>query len=382
MADRELATALKTTPGFYPAEAAGGYLELARKDPDAAVERFDRALAMRADYVPALLGKGEALLRLDRESEAIGAFEGALAANPALPDVRRRVEVLKFQALERDLGAARQAARSGNSEEAVRLYRAAIAASPESPFLYRELGQVEVRRGESDAGLAHFRRAVELDPADAVSLGQIAQLLEAGGDLDAALAAYDTALAVEPNAALSARRAVVRERIELAKLPAQYHAIAETERITRADLAALIGVRLGPALRGGTRDGVVITDLRGSWAEPWINMVARAGIMDAFENHTFQPRELVDRAELAGAVTRILRRLASAAQARSWEEVRVSFTDIPPSHLAYPAAAMAVASGVMRTVNGAFQPSRPVSGAEASEIIERLRTMTPLAAPR
>jgi hypothetical protein len=43
---------------------------------------------------------------------------------------------------------------------------------------------------------------------------------------------------------------------------------------------------------------------------------------------------------------------------------------------------MAVASGVMRTVNGAFQPSRPVSGAEASEIIERLRTMTPLAAPR
>src|SRR5437867_2822223 len=43
-ADREFGGALKTSPAFYPAEAAFGYLELARKDARAALAHFDRAV--------------------------------------------------------------------------------------------------------------------------------------------------------------------------------------------------------------------------------------------------------------------------------------------------------------------------------------------------
>src|SRR6266511_959355 len=43
-AEHEFSTALKQTPAFYPAEASLGYMELARKDPKAALPRFDRAL--------------------------------------------------------------------------------------------------------------------------------------------------------------------------------------------------------------------------------------------------------------------------------------------------------------------------------------------------
>ena len=43
-AEREFAVALKTTPEFYPAETALGYVELARKDARAALPHFDRAL--------------------------------------------------------------------------------------------------------------------------------------------------------------------------------------------------------------------------------------------------------------------------------------------------------------------------------------------------
>ena len=376
-AENEFGLALRS-PEFYPSWAGRGYLQLALEEPRVALESFDRALSIRGDYLSALVGRGEALLLLDRDSDAIAAFERALAANPSLTDVRRRVEVLRFQGLERDLAAARLAAQAGRSDEAVRLYQAAISASPDSPFLYRELGLIEVQRGESDAALEHFRRAVELDPSDAASLGQMGRLFEQRDDLAEALRLYDEALALEGNPELSRRRDSVRERVELAKLPDEYRAIPASPEITRGDLAALIGVRLGPAL-GAARDGTVVTDIRNHWAGTWILPVVNAGVMRAFDNHTFLPREIVERAEFAETVARLLADLAPQDRIREWRSAAVRFSDVPTGHLAYQAASLAVASGVLpRGGDDSFQPSRPVSGAEAAEAVERLRMMTSL----
>ena len=377
-AEQEFGLALRT-PDFYPSMAGRGYVELARNEPRVALTQFDQALTVRGDYLAALVGRGEALMALKRDGDAVVAFERALTINPNLNDIRRRVEVLKFQSLERDLAAARQAAQAGRSDEAVQLYRAAIAASPDSPFLYRELGVVETRRGDTAAALEHFRRAVELDPSDAASLGQIAVIAEVSGDLNEALRLYDDSLAIEANADLTRRRDAVRERIELAKLPDQYRAIPEAPQITRADLAALIGVRLGPVLRE-SRDAVVVTDLRNHWAGAWINSVVRAGAMHEFENHTFRPGEPVDRADLAESVARLLAALAPQERIRQWRAAAIQFADVPTGHLAYQAASVAVASGVLdRAADESFQPSRRVTGAEAVQAIERLRAMTSLA---
>jgi len=168
-AERELAAMLTLAPTFYPAEAASGYLDLQRKDPKEAVAHFDRALEGWADYTPALIGRGQALITLNREAEAVAAFEAALAVDPSLTDLRRQVEVLRFRGLERDLAAAREAARTGRSEEATRAYEAAVARSPDSAFLYRELAAVERQAGAIDQALSHFRKSVELDPGDASS---------------------------------------------------------------------------------------------------------------------------------------------------------------------------------------------------------------------
>ena len=83
-AERELAAALTVAPAFYPAQAASGYLDLQRKDPKEAVAHFDRALEDWADYTPALIGRGQALVTLNREAEAVAAFEAALVVDPSL----------------------------------------------------------------------------------------------------------------------------------------------------------------------------------------------------------------------------------------------------------------------------------------------------------
>jgi len=378
-ADREVAAALKLSAAFYPAETTGGYVQLAEKDSKAALARFDRALSHRSNYAPALAGKADALVALSRESEAIDALQAALTADPSLTDITRRIEVLRFRAVERDVTTARQAAQSGKVEDALHAYRIAIDHSPETGFLYRERGVIEREHGDADVALADFRKAISLDASDATSLVEVAQILDARNEFEAALKAYNDALALEPNERVEAKRDAMTTRAEAARLPADYRAIASAPQITRGDLAALIGVRLAPLLQATRpRDPGVMTDIRGHWAETWILAVARAGVLDPFANHTFQPRTVVRRVDFAQATTRLLAKVevVAPAQAKAWANARGRFTDIAPSHLAYPAASTAVAAGLMAVApDGSFQPSRVVTGAEAIEAIERLRAM-------
>ena len=383
-AEHEFATALKTQPAFYPAETSLGYLELARNDAKAALPHFDRAIDLNAkhDDVAAFLGRAQALQALNRDADAIAAFESALAADPSQTELARRIEVLKFRGVEQGLARARDAARSGRLDEAAQAYTAAIASSPDSAFLYRELAAVERQRGENAAALEHFRKAAALDPGDAKTLAQIGELLDASGELEGAAQAYADAIAIEPSADLEKRLEDVRAKMALTRLPAEYRAIEQAAQVTRAELAALIGIRLGSIVSAARRtDAAPITDVRNHWAATWIMTVARAGIMEPFANHAFQPRAVVRRTDLAQAVVRLLARIAAQnpGRARAWEAARLKFSDLSSSHLAYPAASIAVASDVMKTAgDNGFQPSRAVTGAEAIEAIARVAALAGL----
>lgn len=378
-AEREAAAVLKQDPSYFPTETAAAYVSLARKEEAAALAQFERALGARADYAPALAGKGLALEASGRNADAVEAFRAAVAVDPTLTDIGRRVEVLTLRSLQDELTAARQAARSGQVDAARRAYRSAITASPDSAFLYREVAAVEREAGNASAALDYLRRAITLDPYDAASLATVGELLEAAGDTEGALKAYADSLAIEPAPSVRSRRDALRARLDLAQLPEQYRAIPGNPRITRGDLAALIGVRLAALLQTASAQDVgVITDIRGDWAERWITSTARAGVLEPFANHTFQPRAVVRRVDLAQAAARLLSLVAAAspAQASAWQGARGRFTDITTGHLAYPAASMAVASGVMAPApDGAFQPTRVVTGEEAVAAIEQLQRL-------
>jgi tetratricopeptide (TPR) repeat protein len=379
-AERNFTAALRLAPGFYPSEAGLGYLALARKDNKEAASHFDRALAANDAYAPALAGRGEALLTLGQREQALASFEAAIAADPKLSTLRSRIEVLRFRGLQDDVDAARKAADAGRLAEARAMYERTLAASPDSPFLYRELANVEKREGNLPRALEHVQKAAELNPAEPRNLVTMAEIYEALGDYPKAVDTYTAASALEPSDAIDAKIEGLREKAAFAAMPEEYRAIETSPAVTRAQLAALFGVRLDALLKSAPRpNAVVITDMRGNWAAPWIMAVARAGLMEVYPNHTFQPNALVRRDDLAQAASKALALIAGGNPkvAASIRNARGRFPDVPQGHLSYQAVSVVVESGVMAaTADGTFQLSRPVTGAEALAAIAKLEELS------
>jgi tetratricopeptide (TPR) repeat protein len=376
-AEREFALALKRSPALYPAQVGLAYVALAQQDSNRAVNSFDMALRVSPQYVPALVGRGQTLLALGRDNEALAAFEAALAVDGSMVDLTRRVEVLRFRDLQEAIASARAAAAAGRRPEARAGYESALKVTPDSAFLHRELGILEREDGNLQVAVDHFRRAASLDPGDGASLIQIGEILEQRQDYAGAEAAYRKAAEIESNPALSARIAVVAERGRDAKLPVEFRAIPAAAEMTRGDLAALIGVRLEPFLRAVPPRQVVLTDIGGHWAASWVTQAAQTGVIEPFENHTFQPSARIRRGDLAAAVSRVVSLLAAQRpELRARIAQRPRFTDLGTGHLSYPAASVAVASGVMPMLEGnRFDVGRGVSGEEAVGAINRLRAL-------
>ena len=377
-AEKSFQTLLKRSPSFYPSEAALGYVSLARKDYDPALEHFNHVLADRPDYVPALVGRGEAMLAQSKEPEALVDFEAALRSDPSLADIGRRVEVLKAKAAQENVAAARQAAQAGRLDEAASAYQQAIAASPESAFLFRDLADIEAKQHQTDQALEHYRKAVQLDPSDVTSRLRIGEIAEARGDVEGALVIYNEAAALDSSADIRKRIDALEARAAYLRLPAEYRALPDEPSITRGDLAALIGIRLDTLLATAPSQAEVVTDTRNHWASRWIMEVVRAGVMDAYENHTFQPASDVRRSDLAHAVSRLLKLIAvrKPELLKEWQGRQAKMSDVGVSNLNYADASLSVSAGILPLVDGGqFELSREVSGQEAIDAVSRLERL-------
>ena len=362
---------LRQDPAFYPASVGLGYALLAQGRTKDALARFDGAAAQAPRYGPALAGRGEALLASGQRDASLTAFEAALAADAGLVDLRRRIDALKLGRFEDRVSAARKASEAGRLDEAREAYASAIALSPDTAFLYRELGLVELRRNNLPEAERSLQKAIAFDAADLKALSGLADVFAEQGNLDGAIEVLERAYAIDRSDALKQRLDRLRERAQTSALPPEYAAIASQPQARRGDVAALVGVRLRLVLSAAkSRPAELATDVRGHWAARWIVEVLRAGVMDVFPNHTFQPAAVVRRSDLARVVSRVLA-LSSAMPGRT-ERSRVSMTDVGVGHLSYDDISVAAASGVLPLENGNFRPSRPVTGQEAVDAVRRL----------
>lgn len=171
--------------------------------------------------------------------------------------------------------------------------------------------------------------------------------------------------------------------------------VALQEKISRADMAVIFAeeLKIGeliarlPKQNPGfqtpsqmAQQSTVQTpaDAVGHWAEAWVKDMIRYGILDPFPDGKFYPNDVVDRANYAMAVQRLLvvATRDHGLETRYFGENPSRFSDVPSSHPAYNAMALCSERGIMQAdvMTGNFNPAGHVGGADALLIVRTLQT--------
>ena len=323
---------------------------------------FGRVLALRPEYVPALVGAGVTAQKQQDLAAALGYFRRAQAAQPGEASLRRRVAELKIAITEKRVAEAHAALEASDPAKAEERYRLALEAAPEVAGVRLELADLLESTGDPSAAAD----VLEADPTDDRQvLSRLATLLVGVKQYERALDAWRRVLARDPRdpEALKKSREVIAA-IEFARMPEEYQRIPQAARLSRADLAALLSVKVPQLARLQNREPKVAIDISGSWAREHIVSVLALDIMDVYPNHSFQPGAVVRRGDLARAAARVL----DLFRARTGEGPAPA--DMARTNLYFDSAVRVVGAGLMGlTAEGAFEPWRPVSGQEAVEVI-------------
>ena len=173
----------------------------------------------------------------------------------------------------------------------------------------------------------------------------------------------------------------MREKAAFEAMPAEYRAIETSPTVTRAQLAALLGVRLErccararaatppsspTSAATGRRPGSSRSPAPASWSPSRITPSS--------------PGAIVRRGDLAQAVSRVLgadRRREAAARRALARCAAATFSDVAAGAPELPGRALGRRAGVMsrRSTTDCFQLSRPVTGAEAVDAVSKLQEL-------
>ena len=324
------------------------YLAMARGNEKDAAARFDRALQADAGYVPALIGRGQVMLELDRDADALASFEAALAKDPSLTDLRSRVDVLKFRATQDMLARAKAAADARRWDEAAADLSAGDRGVAGSGFLYRDLAAVEQRAGHPPTRSSTIARRSRSIRAMRDRSPALPRFSRARAMWWARCPHYERARAIDPAEAPENAINRLRAAAALAKLPAEYRAIPTNPRSRGRRSPRWSASGSSRCWRGRSR---------GKSSSPTSAGTGRSrGSRRSSVGRDGHAGELRVRAGAAGAARRAGGDRVAPADliasvkpelAKKWQAARVAIDDVASTHLSYPAVSAAVAAGVM-----------------------------------
>jgi protein O-GlcNAc transferase len=203
---------------------------LSRKDTEAAVEAFARAVAAGASPKVTARPHALALSELGRHAEAVEVFKPFFAKSQKDGAVvnlmgvllkragrlQKAVEVLELARRLRpqdlspwqNLGNGHEAL--GNPEKAAFFYRGGLKIDPKSAELWRLLGRQQMSQGLLDEAAESFRRGIAISPTDPWLTGLLVQALQRSGRIDEAKALVARLRATRP---MDSELAVVDARL-------------------------------------------------------------------------------------------------------------------------------------------------------------------------
>ena len=240
LAKRDLANArlnfekaLAIKPDYYPAVQSLSTIDIAEGKLQAARDRYEALLKKDPRNERLLLTSAQLLQLSDAPVDQVrAALQRAITANPA--SVSARVAAIGYEVRRQDAKAALAAAQSAN------------AAIPNNPQLVELLANAQLANGDANQAIDTLKGLATLQPKNALVLVRLAEVQASIKDYSSALASVQKALAMQPG--LSAAWAVMAKIYLVSGKPDA--ALAEAHKLQKEHADKSIGYALEAEILG------------------------------------------------------------------------------------------------------------------------------------
>lgn len=359
-------------------ETGLAYVDLFSANFSDAEARFKSSLNAVPGMVPSHVGLAQIYESRRERDKALAEYRAILDLDAGNRWAGPRYEALRAELVKDATAAARTALAAGNRVTARNEFLKVLAYDPNAADAHLELARLYRQEKNTAESLAHYKAAMAAGTEDKALLREYAEFLAESGELGQSLEVLEKLAAVSPkDPSIGKRVEELRTKLGVYEIPSQYDAIPSLESVTREDVAALIGVRFDKDLQAPARTEILV-DIATSWAQRYIVQVASLEIIRASVNHTFQPRRIVNRAELADAAVRLIGVLQQrgAKFVPIVETRRIQIADVRPDNSYSGSITKAVGYEIMTlTPDRRFEPERTVTGEEAIRVFDLIQKL-------
>lgn len=339
-----------------------------------AEQYFKASLSYYPNVELAHFGLAQVYQDFNNMDSAFSEYREILKNDPENPWAKPRYEEIKGRKTEEALNDAEAFLSAGDVENGKESFLRALYYAPDSIEAHIALGKIYRDEGNFQNALLHLKAASTADAENMDIRKDYADTLFQAGDLKNSLGVYEDLLEQDPgDQEVRDRLETIKNRLGIFELPSQYNAIQSTESVTKEDVAALMSVKFKDIIDEQSGKPPIIIDISTSWASRFILHTASLGILDVYPNHTFQPKKVITRAEMAETLFRLIEHLKRKGYSfiQQIPPDRIQISDVSPSNYYYRPIILLVSYDIMTlSQDRAFQPDRAVSGREALRLLD------------
>lgn len=369
---QKLISKLGTESPFY--YAGMGYASLLLTSLLDSENYFKHALQNYPDMTLAHIGLAQVYQKTGNDDLAFIEFREILKREENNTWAQQSYEVLKERKTAESLDEAKTYLAHQDVEKSKEAFLKALYYSPQSTAAHLSLAEIFKKEDNLKNALVHLKAASTIEPESKSILNVYAETLYEAEDYPRSLEVYERLLDLEPeNDNIQTRVKTLKNRLGIFELPSQFDAIPASEAITKEEVAALIEVKFKDTLDEPKTQPPIIIDISTSWASKYILRAASLGLLDVYANHTFQPKKIVTRAEMAD----VLYKLINYLKRKNYVFIshippeKIQISDVSPDNYYYQPILRIISYSIMNlSTDRTFNPDLPVSGQEAIRLLD------------
>ena len=205
-------------------------------------------------------------------------------------------------------------------------------------------------------------------------LKNYAEALYQSAQYSKSLEAYEKLLSLEPNnKEIKNLIESLKNKLGIFELPSRYNSIPSSESVSKEEIAALLAVKFKGIADEISGTPPIIIDISTSWASKFILQMTSIGILDIYPNHTFQPKKIVSRAEMA----EILLRFINYLEKKGFKFIqqippdKIEISDVSSHNYYYQPIIQILSYNIMElSLDRSFNPDISLSGQEAMKLMD------------